>query len=523
MSSSLNESAGAIETRGLTGRSVGAVDTVYWQDTVDVRSWGVWPDGRDVTAALCAALDAANGDYAQLVEYGKNRGTLVIPPGDYTVDMSKLTGIHAEAGRFVIRCNVVCSGRIQAGDFLIAHARSLNVTGLAARSLSVRGVQFCLFSNLDMSGDIILMGSKTFSLPGLMGWGGGSYWNAFERLRAGTSAGGGKLILDVSDGAVNQNTFTQFAGGGILLTNNGSEAFIDCHQNIFTGLDTSGSPDFELDNSTVANQANIVIGLYGEVVGNGRIKGSWHILGHKSQFNNMASTMGLMNHLLFSEPMANQQGGDFLSASVRNLCPSGDWSVITNDGHPVDYTAVGDKPVIGIDADEPSGCGRYYGYTATTQRSWLKINLMRTTSGYIRGAFYYKGDDPAGLSVATVDGQHAYYMDVTKYVELDGGWRLYRVALPTDDKSKPYRLLVTVDPGKAAMIGGSVFTPYHASFLPVFCGWDHAKGKHHVKPTWREVPIGFIYYRTSPVNPPADPVYAWVHQGEGHYAAITVA
>ncbi|MEW5050571.1 hypothetical protein AB1Y85_24760, partial [Enterobacter hormaechei] len=44
-----------------------------WRDDLDVRGWGVFPDGTDVTAKLCAALDYANGDYSQLVEYGKNR------------------------------------------------------------------------------------------------------------------------------------------------------------------------------------------------------------------------------------------------------------------------------------------------------------------------------------------------------------------------------------------------------------------------------------------------------------------
>ena len=65
-----------------------------WRDDLDVRGWGVFPDGTDVTAKLCAALDYANGDYSQLVEYGKNRKSLHIPPGDYVVNNLNLTGIH---------------------------------------------------------------------------------------------------------------------------------------------------------------------------------------------------------------------------------------------------------------------------------------------------------------------------------------------------------------------------------------------------------------------------------------------
>lgn len=494
-----------------------------WRDDLDVRGWGVFPDGTDVTAKLCAALDYANGDYSQLVEYGKNRKTLYVPPGDYVVDMTKLTGIHASAGRFVIRCNVDCVGRIPNGDFLVAHVRSINVSGLSGKSLTIRGFQFCNFVNIDFSGNITTMGSDSFSLPGLIAWGGGSYWNNFDRLRAGTSAGGGKLILDVSDGAVNQNTFTQYAGGGILLTNNGNTGLIDCHQNIFIGLDTAGSSTFALENTTVSNQSNIVMGLYSEVVGNGRITGNWQIMGYRIQFGNAASTMSHMNHMIFSEYNSNQQGGDFLSASINNLCPSGDWSTITNGGYPVDYASLGDVALLGNDTNEPSGCGRYYGFSSATQQSSLTVTLTKTTTGYIRGAFYFRGDDPVQISVEATDGTNAYFMDVTKYFVVSNNWRLYKVSAPTNDKTKTYRLRIVVGLGKTGLLGASTFTPYNASHLPVFCGWDKSKGKHNTAPTYSGAPVGFIYYRSSPVNPPTDPTYAWVHKGSGAYSSINVA
>ncbi|WP_426728484.1 phage head-binding domain-containing protein [Enterobacter cloacae complex sp. 372C4] len=494
-----------------------------WRDDLDVRGWGVFPDGTDVTAKLCAALDYANGDYSQLVEYGKNRKSLHIPPGDYVVNNLNLTGIHASAGRFVIRCNVDCVGRIPNGDFLVAHVRSINVSGLSGKSLTIRGFQFCNFVNIDFSGNITTMGSDSFSLPGLIAWGGGSYWNNFDRLRAGTSAGGGKLILDVSDGAVNQNTFTQYAGGGILLTNNGNTGLIDCHQNIFIGLDTAGSSTFALENTTVSNQSNIVMGLYSEVVGNGRITGNWQIMGYRIQFGNAASTMSHMNHMIFSEYNSNQQGGDFLSASINNLCPSGDWSTITNGGYPVDYASLGDVALLGNDTNEPSGCGRYYGFSSATQQSSLTVTLTKTTTGYIRGAFYFRGDDPVQISVEATDGTNAYFMDVTKYFVVSNNWRLYKVSAPTNDKTKTYRLRIVVGLGKTGLLGASTFSPYNASHLPVFCGWDKSKGKHNTAPTYSGAPVGFIYYRSSPVNPPTDPTYAWVHKGSGAYSSINVA
>lgn len=494
-----------------------------WRDDLDVRGWGVFPDGTDVTAKLCAALDYANGDYSKLIQYGQYRKELHIPPGDYVVDMTKLTGIHASAGRFVIRCNVDCVGRIPNGDFLVAHVKSIKISGLSGKTITYRGIQFCKFSNIDMSGNATVMASDTFSLPGLVGWGGGSYWNDFERIRAGTSAGGGKLIIDVSDGAVNQNTFTQYAGGGILLTNNGNADLIDCHQNIFTGLDTAGSSTFALENTTVSNQSNIVIGLYSEVVGNGRILGNWQVMGYRIQFGNAASTLSHMNHMIFSEYNSNQQGGDFLSASINNLCPSGDWSVITNGGYPVDYASLGDAALLGNDANEPSGCGRYYGFSAATQQSSLTIALTKTTTGYLRGAFYFRGDDPVQISIEATDGTNAYFMDPTKYFVVSNNWRLYKVAAPTTDKSKNYRLRIVIGVGKAGLLGASTFTPYNASHLPVFCGWDKAKGKSTALPTYSGAPVGFIFYRSSAVNPPTDPTYAWIHKGSGQYSVINVA
>ena len=497
-----------------------------WRDDLDVRGWGVFPDGTDVTAKLCAALDYANGDYSQLVEYGKNRKTLYVPPGDYVVDMTKLTGIHASAGRFVIRCNIDCVGRIPNGDFLVAHVRSINVSGLSGKSLNIRGFQFCNFINIDMIGETKLMGSTSFTLPGLISWGGGSYWNNFERLKSGTTSGGGKLIIDCSDGSVNQNSLTQVLCSGIKVTGSGSNPagiLYEAHQNSFYGVDCSGTADYLLDNDTPLNQHNIVRDLYGEVNGNGRIRGNWSLTGYRCQFGSVASSMSHMNHAFMSEYSANQQGGDFLSASSNNLCPSGDWSTITNGGNPVDYASIGDVAQLGNDTNEPSGCGRYYGFAPATQQSSLTITLTKTTTGYIRGAFYFRGDDPVQISLEAVDGTNAYFMDVTKYFVVSNNWRLYKVSAPTNDKTKTYRLRIVVGLGKTGLLGSSTFTPYNASHLPVFCGWDKSKGKHNTAPTYSGAPVGFIYYRSSPVNPPTDPTYAWVHKGSGAYSSINVA
>ncbi|MEN4407206.1 hypothetical protein ACM7TY_06745, partial [Enterobacter hormaechei] len=493
-------------------------------DRISVTQFGVVPDGTDVTAKLCAALDAANGDYSQLVEYGKNRKTLYIPPGDYVVDMTKLTGIHASAGRFVIRCNIDCVGRIPNGDFLVAHVRSINVSGLSGKSLNIRGFQFCNFINIDMIGETKLMGSTSFTLPGLISWGGGSYWNNFERLRSGTTSGGGKLIIDCSDGSVNQNSLTQVLCSGIKVTGSGSNPagiLYEAHQNSFYGVDCSGTGDYLLDNDTPLNQHNIVRDLYGEVNGNGRIRGNWSVIGYRCQFGNVASTLGHMNTMLFSEPSSNQQGGDFMSGSIANLCPSGDWSVINAEGAPVDYKAINSGAYVGIDPNEPSGCGRWFGYATTTEVSYLQVAMLRSGSGYVRGAFYLRGE-PLVISIQSEDSTGSFYQDVTKFTDMGNSWRLYRFAGPVD-KTKASRVVISVGAGKSLVLGGFVASPYQTSFLPAFCGWDKCKGKASIMPNSNLPPVGFIFYRSSAVNPPTDPTYAWVHKGSGAYSSINVA
>ncbi|MEP8951866.1 hypothetical protein ABKU52_05525 [Enterobacter hormaechei] len=496
-----------------------------WRDDLDVRGWGVFPDGTDVTAKLCAALDYANGDYSKLIQYGQQRKELHIPPGDYVVDMTKLTGIHASAGRFVIRCNVDCVGRIPNGDFLILHSKSINVTGLSCKSLYIRGLQFSIISNIDTTGDIRFFSSDAYTLPGLVVWGGGSYWNHFVRIKTGTTAGGGRFIIDISDGSINQNTFEQLCGGGLIITGSGlsrqTGAPYEGNANTFIGLDTSGSGDYLLYNNSTPNQHNVVIGLYGEVTGNGKILGPWTILGARAQFGGWASTMSPMNTILGTDPTAGSQGGETFSVSGSNLCPSGDWSVIEGVyGAPIDFSllTIPNERKVGSDPNEPSGCGRWFGVTNASQRCRITVNLTKTQSGFIRGAFYFKGDTPLEIAIEAQDGTNSIYMPVSMFYDMGvGGWKLYKVSAPTNDKSKAYRLRITVESGMSAYVGGAYFSQYNGTFLPVFCGWEKVKMRSSGKPTVTEntgsFPIGLVSYRTSPATYPSDPTVQWVWNG----------
>ena len=497
-----------------------------WRDDGDARGWGVFPDGTDVTARMCAWLDAVNGDYSKLVQYGQYRNRGYLPPGDYVVSATNLIGNHALLGRMIIRCDMVWEGRVPNGEFTLLHVKGLTIDGISCKNLIAQGIQHCRVVRVDTTGDITLKGSTTpMIIPGIVSWGGGSYWNEFSNIKSGNTSDGGSVILNIYEGSVNHNTFIQTSCAGVKIL--GERAGAECYENTFVSVDTAGTSDYILDNQTSINQKNNVIGLHCEVTGNGQVRGNWNISSYRVQYGNMASTLSHMNSVVGSEHKSNQQGGDFISMSGVNLCPSGDWSVINNSGFPIDYgnnNVIPSEFVLFADANEPSGSGRCYGVSNASVRARIYVNLTRTLTGYIRGAFFFRGDTPVEITIESTDGLEAnsFYQDPTKFFTLKNSWKIYKVAAPTLDANKSYRLRITVDAGKTGLIGGSYFSAYNATVLPTFCGWSKSSGRHNVAPNYNGAPIGFIFYRTSATAYPSDPVYAWVHRGGGVYGAINV-
>ncbi|TCC78120.1 hypothetical protein EY915_17525 [Citrobacter braakii] len=446
--------------------------------------------------------------------------------------MSKTTGLHASLQRFIIRCDFKCIGIVPNGDFTVLHARSLDISGISCKSMIVQGGQFHQISNIDVSGDFQLKGSNLI-LTGLLPWGngtnaGGSYWNNISRVRCGTtsSATSGKFIINIYAGSVNQNTMSQIVGV-LQIIGQGSDSGINNYEgnaNTFYGVDTSGSSGYLLDNQSVPAQHNMVLGLYGEVEGNGKIRGPWTILGARAQYGGWVSTMSHMNSVIGTYPTAGAQGGDSISLSGSNLCPSGDWSVLGPKGAPEDYSLLGipSEAKIFLDNDEPGGCGRYFGVDIASVRCRLTINLTRSPTGFIRGAFFFKGDDPVEVVIEDQSGGNIIYMPVDKYSLISGlanGWKLYRVSAATLDKAKSYRMRITIDAGKTGKtgkLGCCYFSNYHASILPTFAGWSNSKFRSTGAPTVIEtgvLPIGIECTRTSPFSLPSDPTCGWKWNG----------
>jgi hypothetical protein len=227
-----------------------------------------------------------------------------------------------------------------------------------------------------------------------------------------------------------------------------------------------------------------------------------------------------MNTVLGTDPTAGTQGGDTISISGVNLCPSGDWSILNGLGYPEDYSllTIPSEAKIFSDALEPGGCGRYFGVDNASVRCRLLINLTKTQSGYIRGAFFFRGDDPVEIVIEDTSGGNIIYAPVNMYTSMGttNNWRMYRISAPTLDKSKQYRLRITVDAGRTGLLGCSYFSSYNASALPTFCGWSKVVVRSPALPTILEtnvLPLGLRAIRNYASTVPADPVIGWQWNG----------
>lgn len=500
-----------------------------WRDDGDARGWGVFPDGSDVTAKMCAWLDAVNGDYSKLVQYGQYRKKGFLPAGDYVVTTANLTGNHALLGRFIIRCDLRCEGRVPNGEFTLLHVKAINISGLSCKNFIMQGIQHCHIENIDTINDITIKGSTTpLSIPGLANWGGGSYWNNITRAKAGTTSAtvSNKFSINIFEGSVNQNTFQQISGAAEVIgqgTAAGGGNF-EGNANTFIGLDTSGSSGYILDNVSVPAQHNTVIGLYAEVEGNGRVRGPWTILGARVNYGGWISTMNPQLTVIGTDPTAGTQGGEAFSMSGVNLCPSGDWSVLGVKGAPEDYAllTIPNEAILFGDALEPGGSGRYFGVANASVRCRLTVGLTKTQTGHIAGAFFFRGDDPLEIVIEDANNPDAVgttiYCPVDKYYPMGtaNNWKLYKVYAPTNDKSKTYRLRITVDAGKTGLLGCSHFSSYNGVPMPTFCGWSKAIVRSPAIPSIVEtsvLPLGLRAVRNFAATVPADPVIGWQWNG----------
>lgn len=531
----LLKSSGAAYIRKLGGAftvTAGSAPDSSWVsvgsglDDIYAFAFGLRPSAtaEQNTIALCRALDIANGDYMQPVAHGN--GTLARwlygSVGTFATDPAFLTGVHAQAGKFVIRCNAQLRGRFPDAEFMIVHSRDIEVTHINAKSMEVRGAQGGDFRRWRLSGDLIIRASADRQPSWVYIWGGGTYWNEFANIKCGNTAVAGKIIFETSYGPVNANTLRRVSGQLLVTRYAGTvgSIFTECHENEIFGIDTSGSQGDPIRNDTPEGQLNTVYGWYDEVTGTGKVSGSWNIVYPKVQFNNWNTTQP-EGWTIFTEPKANQQAGDFVPMTVESAATGSDWSVIEGSkGLP--YCAKGNSIAqVYTDTAEPSGSGRSWGLDAAPVGSNFRFDLVVRSSKYVRGTIWIK--DTPNLSITQIrvsnsDDTNALFQSVNKYVVRDG-WRLYRV-------------VGIVDPTKAVKVdfnasgdvrfGGAMFSRSHACALPLFPGWRKSHGIHDVQPTYLPPVAGFWFYRESTASA-ADPTVAWVRvtdTGSGTYMKI---
>lgn len=509
-----------------------------WRDDGDARGWGVFPDGTDVTAKMCAWLDAVNGDYSKLVQYGQGRFSGYLPSGEYKVNMANLIGNHKLLGRFIIRGSLTWDGYVPDGDFTVLHTRSINLNGIVCKTLIFQGVQWVNVENTYCTGDCTLKGSiSDVGIPGLVTWGGGSYWNNFNATKVGVGPGPSALYLNAYEGSVNQNTFTQTTAalkliGGGPSPIGGGDMIID--SNSFFGLDTSNSTGYWLDNSSIKPLMNYVYGLYTEGAGNQKIKGdTWLIDGMRCNFQGWLSQVPPSMTILGVDPNGDSYGGNTISVSATNLCPSGDWSVLNGKGVPEDYNllTIPNEVVSFADPNEPGGCGRMFGVSNASVRCRIVVNLTKSPTGFIRGAFYFRGDTPVELVIEDANNPDAVgttiYYPVDKFYDMGvGSWKLYRVAYKTPDKSKTYRLRITVGAGKSALLGCSTFSNYTVAVMPTFAGWGKTIVRSPATPNFLEpslIPLGLRAVRNYAAAVPSDPIIGWQWNGSSWLKMVASA
>lgn len=531
----LLESSGAAYVRKLGGAytvAAGSSPDNSWVsvgsglDDIYAFAFGLSPSAtaEQNTIALCRALDIANGNYMQPVAHGN--GTLARwlygSVGTFATDPAFLTGVHAQAGKFVIRCNAQLRGRFPNADFMIVHSRDLEVTHVNAKSVEVRGAQGGDFRRWRLSGDLIIRASADRQPTWVYQWGGGTYWNEFANIRCGNTAVAGKIILETSYGSVNANTLRRVSGQLLVTREPGtvnSSIHMECHENEIFGIDTSGSQGDPIRNDTPEDQLNTVYGWYDEVTGTGRLFGSWNILYPKVQFGNWA-TVQLEGWAILTEPKANQQGGDFVPLNIESAAIGSDWSVIEGSkGLPYCAKANGTARVY-TDGDEPSGSGRSWGLDAAPASNF-RFDLDVRSSKYVRGTIWIKDTGNLNITqirISNTDGTNDMYQDFNKYI-VRSGWRLYRVAGIVDPTKT---VKVDFNVSGDVRFGGAMFSRSHACALPLFPGWRKSHGIHNVKPTYLTPVSGFWFYRDSSASA-EDPTTAWVRvtdTGSGAYMKI---
>lgn len=334
-----------------------------------------------------------------------------------------------------------------------------DIAGVDASDFIVAGAQ---------KGRVHRVRAETLTLDGFSdAW--GVFWVDFADITA------GKTILDLSNFAINANTFRNIVSGtageyGLDITDgtNAGPTYYECHGNTFIDPDFSRSRG--CINRSNLNQTNSIIGGYVEMidVGYKPISGNWDINGANGDTLGLPA-VGLLNHVLGMTTQIERTGGDVLSMPEKSLIAL-DWSLLDSSGKP---PAISGSAGLGVapDGAMPGGSRARFGGTTSTAFDNITVTVPEFhTQGsaprFTMAGFWY-GDLPAIIEVNNGDGSPASY-GAEGFVSLGNGYYLFRLT-GYGSIVGPWTIkffLTTDATEKTGYLGACAISPYKAVQLP---------------------------------------------------------
>ncbi len=409
---------------------------------VDVRAFGAVGDGvTDDTAAIQAAIDSLAGSTTPFVFYAKGiydipLGYLYIPKGVY-----KTTA----AIQFPEPINVKCDG-VLAGEVTIGKATPTTYNfystfkGLTCNSITIYPAYQCSFSDIKVTYHIMMAAANGLGLQ----------YNTFNNIAC------NRLILRVTDGWINQNTFnnvTAFGSSstyGLSVEGAAGIGAGDCQGNTFRDIDCSYG--MGIINQTAANQINLIEGLYIEGGTGQTIKGNWNVVQAVLPYAGTSTPIRdtWENSLLFTY---GGRSGEHLSMSCQNKALGGNWDVMHYGAMNCITSTPAGKMTLVTEPYNPAGTEMAMAGNFTVGQAVI-INVGKYPAGYMNVAILYKGGVNNKIQVAVaIDGTDV--MEEFDLVGADVGneWKILRISRPVAT-NKDYCIIIY--PGSYFAVGGVV-------------------------------------------------------------------
>ena len=398
----------------------------------------------DSTEAIQAAINSMPTELVTVVGKGSwpiPKGKVVIPVGNWNIS-GGLTITNT--------INLLCEGVLN-GDVVFNspapkdYIHFANIEGLVCNNLLIYPSYQSKFTDVKVKYQLKLAGANALGL----------LYNEFNNIVANS------IVLDVTDGYINQNNFnnvTAFGDGntyGLQLTG----PTYECQNNVFTNIDCSFGKG--IINDSGKNQNNTIYGLYLEGGTGQKIGGNWNVIAPSLPYAGSGTPIQdtWQNSLILAN---GDRAGEHVSMSTRNKALGGEWDLIQYGNMACVYQPDG-KGGIGTDETNPAGTEMVWTDTFA-QGQVASIILGKFPAGYMNVAILYKGSIGAittGVGGDGTDGMTGYDLVGTP---LGNGWNLLRISRPVGT-NHPYAITLNINAGTFS-IGGILASAGRIVALP---------------------------------------------------------